>query len=242
LYRKRPPRIVNRTVPKIFAISVHTVNRFPLNTRGGLTIYLRQALLSLCHIYRTLCHMNYFTKIWNLIFKYLFVTLLHWKSKAILDHKVNGPPSMLIFLLDNLKEWMRPWLSLRRFNITWSPSLFLMGRCLHGFVNWSERFYNNFLFIWCLFVSWIWQCSLTSSPIFWLLLTYLLTLRRIRRISHQMHPDYTSGINNDRKSMLLHLWHANKPRLYEKNIFGYVASDMNTVLLRVSRFYNDIVS
>jgi hypothetical protein len=30
LYRKRPPRIVNRTVPKIIAISVHTVNRFPL--------------------------------------------------------------------------------------------------------------------------------------------------------------------------------------------------------------------
>ena len=30
LYRKRP-RIVNRTVPKIIVISVHTVNRFPLN-------------------------------------------------------------------------------------------------------------------------------------------------------------------------------------------------------------------
>jgi len=30
LYRKRPPRIVNQTVPKIIAISVHTVNRFPL--------------------------------------------------------------------------------------------------------------------------------------------------------------------------------------------------------------------
>jgi hypothetical protein len=30
LYRKRPPRIMNRTVPKIIAISVHTVNRFPL--------------------------------------------------------------------------------------------------------------------------------------------------------------------------------------------------------------------
>jgi hypothetical protein len=31
LYRKRPPRIVNQTVPKIIAISVHTVNHFPLN-------------------------------------------------------------------------------------------------------------------------------------------------------------------------------------------------------------------
>jgi hypothetical protein len=30
LYRKRPPRIVNRTVPKIIVISVHTVNHFPL--------------------------------------------------------------------------------------------------------------------------------------------------------------------------------------------------------------------
>jgi len=31
LYRKRPPRIVNRTIPKIIAISVHTVNRSPLD-------------------------------------------------------------------------------------------------------------------------------------------------------------------------------------------------------------------
>jgi hypothetical protein len=31
VYRKRPPRIVNRTVPKIIVISVHTVNRFPLS-------------------------------------------------------------------------------------------------------------------------------------------------------------------------------------------------------------------
>ena len=30
MYRKWPPRIVNRTVPKIIMISVHTVNRFPL--------------------------------------------------------------------------------------------------------------------------------------------------------------------------------------------------------------------
>ena len=32
VYRKRPPRIVNRTVPKIIAISVHTVNRFPITS------------------------------------------------------------------------------------------------------------------------------------------------------------------------------------------------------------------
>jgi hypothetical protein len=31
LYHKWPPRIVNRTVPKIIVISVHTVNRFPLS-------------------------------------------------------------------------------------------------------------------------------------------------------------------------------------------------------------------
>ena len=35
LYRKRPPRIVNRTVPKIIVISVYTVNRFPLNIYEG---------------------------------------------------------------------------------------------------------------------------------------------------------------------------------------------------------------
>jgi hypothetical protein len=32
VYRKRPPRIVNRTVPKIIVISVHTVNRFPITS------------------------------------------------------------------------------------------------------------------------------------------------------------------------------------------------------------------
>jgi hypothetical protein len=36
MYRKRPPRIVNRTVPKIIVISVHTVNRFPLRVKGGI--------------------------------------------------------------------------------------------------------------------------------------------------------------------------------------------------------------
>jgi hypothetical protein len=32
VYRKRPPRIVNWTAPKIIAISIHTVNRFPLRS------------------------------------------------------------------------------------------------------------------------------------------------------------------------------------------------------------------
>ena len=32
LYRKQPPRIVNRSVPKIIAISVHTVYRFTLTS------------------------------------------------------------------------------------------------------------------------------------------------------------------------------------------------------------------
>ena len=35
LYRKRPPRIVNRTVPKIITISVHTLNRFHLSVTCG---------------------------------------------------------------------------------------------------------------------------------------------------------------------------------------------------------------
>ena len=32
LYRKWPPCIMNRTVPKIIVISVHTVNRFPITS------------------------------------------------------------------------------------------------------------------------------------------------------------------------------------------------------------------
>ena len=37
LYRKRPPCIVNWAVPKIIAISVHTVNRFPLTKQSAKT-------------------------------------------------------------------------------------------------------------------------------------------------------------------------------------------------------------
>jgi hypothetical protein len=42
-YRLRPPRIVNRTVPKIIAISVHMVNRFPL-TSYQVSYYLAKQL------------------------------------------------------------------------------------------------------------------------------------------------------------------------------------------------------
>jgi hypothetical protein len=63
----------------------------------------------------------------------------------------------------------------------------LMGRCLHGFVNWPQSFYNNFLFIWCLFVSWIWQCCLTSSLIFWLLLINLFV--DIKKNSQDIGPN-----------------------------------------------------
>ena len=55
-----------------------------------------------------------------------FLTLLHWKPNTLIHHKVNGPN--FILSLDNLNEWISPWLSQRRFNITWPPSLFLMGR------------------------------------------------------------------------------------------------------------------
>jgi hypothetical protein len=57
---------------------------------------------------------------------YFLYAQLHWKSNAILPHKVNG--LCFIFSLDKLKQWIFPSLSLQRFNITWLPSLFLMGR------------------------------------------------------------------------------------------------------------------
>jgi hypothetical protein len=44
----------------------------------------------------------------------------------MLHHRVKG--SCFIFSLTNLNEWLRPWLSLRRFNTTRSPSECLMGR------------------------------------------------------------------------------------------------------------------
>ena len=46
MYRKRPPRIVNRTAPKIIAISVHTVNRFPLIYASWIYSYLWNQCLS----------------------------------------------------------------------------------------------------------------------------------------------------------------------------------------------------
>jgi hypothetical protein len=49
--------------------------------------------------------------------------LFHWKSKTVRYHKIEGP----CFIIDNLNEWIHHWLSLWRFNITWAPSLFLMG-------------------------------------------------------------------------------------------------------------------
>jgi len=54
-----------------------------------------------------------------------FLTLLQWNLDIVLNHKVNS--QCFIFSLDNLNEWTHPSLSLPRFNITWFPSLFLMG-------------------------------------------------------------------------------------------------------------------
>ena len=48
MYRKRPPHIVNRTIPKIIVISVDTVNRFPLTVSpltSWVLIPLRQGVL-----------------------------------------------------------------------------------------------------------------------------------------------------------------------------------------------------
>jgi hypothetical protein len=73
----------------------------------------------------TLCHLVHFPKIWCLFCIWPFLTLLHWKSNNVLYHKVNSP--CFIFSLDYLNKWKRPSLSLWRFKIPGSPSLFLMG-------------------------------------------------------------------------------------------------------------------
>jgi len=95
-----------------------------------------------------------------------FITLLHWKSHVMLHHKVNGP--CFIFSLDNLNEWICPWLSRWRFNITRTPSLFLMGRWVvyfatlnvplrvHFFQNVSLRFaceLNNTMLSYTVYLS-----------------------------------------------------------------------------------------
>ena len=63
--------------------------------------------------------------IWYLFFICLLLIFLHLKSNTLIHHTVNVP--CFIFSLDHLKEWIFYSLSLRRYSITWPPSLFLVG-------------------------------------------------------------------------------------------------------------------
>lgn len=106
------------------------------------------------------------SKIWYLflICPFFFFTSFHSKSKTILHHKVTG--QCFIFNLDNMNEWIRLLLSLRKFDITWPPSLFLMllWGFSHNLIKLPLYFQNkNFLFFWALFVRCIWHCCRTPS-------------------------------------------------------------------------------
>lgn len=138
------------------------------------------------------------------LFTYSLFTLLHWKSDTILQHRVNGP--CFIFSLDNSNECICPWLSLRRFNITLSPSLFRIGR-------WQIYIYvfnDNLLFIW----GWFWA-EYNNVVLYYLLsfrrsFTDRLTLNIIPRIADQMHSCVTSGMNSDRIFHVISFLCANK--------------------------------
>jgi hypothetical protein len=92
-----------------------------------------------------------------------FLTFLHWISNTVvLHHKVNGP---YMFMYSPWQfEWIHTFLTTStRFNITWSPSLFLIGRWVDylSLLNLPLHFQNNFLSIWGLFFSRIWHWLLS---------------------------------------------------------------------------------
>ena len=84
-----------------------------------------ETMIDLFRCTYTLCHVDHFSKISYLFFIYPFLTLLHWESNTILNHKIYDP--WLIFSLDELNEWRIPWLFLLRFSIMWLPSFILMA-------------------------------------------------------------------------------------------------------------------
>lgn len=98
-----------------------------------------------------------FPSIW---FFFYFVHTYAFVLKNKHDNQTEGKwPMLYIVCPDNLMEWIRPWLSPRRFNISRSQSLFLFGAlsCSTHFV--------TFPFIRGVFASWICHCCLTSSVI-----------------------------------------------------------------------------
>ena len=112
-----------------------------------------------------------------------FLTLLHWKPNTLIHHKVNGPN--FILSLDNLNEWISPWLSQRRFNITWPPSLFLMGRRVVYLA--SLILFLYFLSDVCFWVEYE-NVVLHRLPFFRLLFTYRLIFRRIPSTFTYFYP------------------------------------------------------
>ena len=74
-----------------------------IRTHGCLYLYMY--VHSWLHVYdvHSLCHMIHSSKIWYLFFIYLFFTLLHWKSIAMLHHKVKVH---VLYPLNNMNEWM----------------------------------------------------------------------------------------------------------------------------------------
>ena len=98
---------------------------------------------------------------------------MHWKSKAIHHHKVNGQ-----YLYSPLAIWMNRYVFLRRSIISWAPSLFIMGLRFFFYTS-LYIFNNNFLFIWWLFWGENDNVVLHRLPIMRCLYIYLLTIRRI---------------------------------------------------------------
>jgi hypothetical protein len=60
----------------------------------------------------------------------------------------------VLYTLNNLNEWTCPWLSLRRFNITWSSSVLLMG---HWVVYLTSLFSINLSVYGKTYLSQLWQ-------------------------------------------------------------------------------------
>lgn len=121
------------------------------------------------HFLTCLCSVSHEPfSIWYLFIICTFLTLLQWKSNIIFHHKVNGPCFM--FSLYRLHEWRHLWLSLQRFHIAWSPSLFLCVWAM-GFFSIQQTIQIKNLSLWnysCtkfyfLYVyTWVWRSTVSS--------------------------------------------------------------------------------
>ena len=94
MYRKRPPCIVNRTLPKIIAISVHTVNRFPLTIiiRGKVGIPLTGL---------TKPHLCACSKLWTGFQSWSFLYSMIWPSLFFFAMNIFFSPTTNTYNLNN---------------------------------------------------------------------------------------------------------------------------------------------